>query len=174
MPISWINSQPARQQDPIARTLASTRYGERMRERTMTEHASQLEAAMHEIRRESRRLGYVPTRFRQMLNKQGALVTAHQLLAFDHRHKGFTRLWDLCRLDLSLECVVLKPAFRALFTGKELNVARCRLRKLDFDPTPSLALAALQFELHQTDRLGWVLGRPSAAQVQTDRCQLAL
>ena len=69
MPISLISSQAARQQDPIARTLAFTCYGERMPERTMTELASQLEAAMHEIYRESRRLGYVPTRFLQMLNE---------------------------------------------------------------------------------------------------------
>ena len=41
-----------------------------MRERTMAELASQLEAALHQIRRESRRLGYVPTRFLQMLNQQ--------------------------------------------------------------------------------------------------------
>ena len=101
----------------------------------MTEHASQLEAAMHEICRESRRLGYVPTRFLQLLNEQGALGTAHQLLPSDQYHDGFTRLWDLRRLDLSLKCVVLKPVFRPLFTEKELNVARCRLRKLDFDPT---------------------------------------
>ena len=101
----------------------------------MTELVSQLEAAMHEIRRESRRLGYVPTRFLQMLNEQGVLVTAHQLLASDRHHDGFTRLWDLRRLALSLECVVLKPVFRPLSTEKELNIARCRLRKLDFDPT---------------------------------------
>ena len=135
MPISWISSQPTRQQDPIAHTLALTCYGERMRERTMTELASQLEAAMHEICRESRRLGYVPTRFLQMLNEQGALVTVNQLLASDPHHDGFTRLWDLRRLDLSLECVVPRPVFRPLFTEKELNVARWRLRKLDLDPT---------------------------------------
>ena len=80
-----------------------------MPERTMTELAPQLEAAAHEICRDSRRLGYVPTRFLQMLNEQGALVTAHQMLASDHHHDGFTRLWALSRLDLSLECVVLKP-----------------------------------------------------------------
>ena len=101
----------------------------------MTELASQLQAAMHQICRESRRLGYVPTRSLQMLNEQGALVTAHQLLASDHYPGGFTRLWDLRGLDLSLECVVLKPVFRPLFAEKEINVARCRLRKLDFDPT---------------------------------------
>ena len=77
----------------------------------MTELASQLEAAMHEICGESCRLGYVPTRFLQMLNEQGALITAHQLLASDRYHHGFTPLWDFCRLDLSLECVVPKPLF---------------------------------------------------------------
>ena len=81
MPISWINSQPARQQDPIVRMLASTCYGERMPERTMTELASQLEAAMYEIYRESRRLGYVPPRYLQMLNEQGLSISCSRLTA---------------------------------------------------------------------------------------------
>ena len=101
----------------------------------MTELETQFEDAMHEICRESRRLGYVPTRFLQMLDDQGALVTAHQLLASDRLHDGFTRLWELRRLDLSLEYIVLKPQFRPLFTEKELNVARRRLDDLGFDPT---------------------------------------
>ena len=75
----------------------------------MPELESQFEDAMYEICRESRRLGYVPTRFLQMLNEQGALVTAHQLLGSGRHHDGFTRLWDIRLLDLSLECVVLKP-----------------------------------------------------------------
>ena len=101
----------------------------------MSELESQFEDAMYEICRESRRLRYNPTRFLQMLSEQGALVTAHQLLAADRYHDGFERLWKLRRLDLSLECVVLKPVFRPLFSEEELNVARCRLRKLGFDPT---------------------------------------
>lgn len=101
----------------------------------MTELESQLEDAMNEICRESRRLGYIPTRFLQMLSDQGALVTARQLLASDRYHDGFERLWRLRRLDLSLECIVLKPVFRPLFTEKELNVARRRLDDLGFNPT---------------------------------------
>ena len=58
----------------------------------MTELASQLEAAMHEIYRESRRLGDVPTRYLQMLNEQGARVTTHQLFAPDRHHDALTRL----------------------------------------------------------------------------------
>ena len=92
----------------------------------MTELASRLEAAMPEIRRESRRLGHVPMCLLQILNEQGALVTAHQLLASDRYHDGFSRLWDLRRLDLSLECVVLKPVLRPL---------RFHTRQLDAQPS---------------------------------------
>ena len=101
----------------------------------MPELESQFEDAMYEIYRESHRIGANPTGFLQMLNEQGALATAQQLLASNRLHGGFRRLWDLRRLDLSLECVVLKLVFRPLFSEEELNVARCRLRKLDFDPT---------------------------------------
>ena len=101
----------------------------------MPELESQFEDAMYEIYRESHRIGANPTGFLQMLNEQGALATAQQLLASNRLHSGFRRLWDLRRIDLSVECVVLKQVFRPLFSEEELNVARCRLRKLDFDPT---------------------------------------
>ena len=70
-----------------------------------------------------------------MLNEQGVRVTVQQQLASDRHHDDFTSLWTLRWLDLSLEHVVLRPVFRPLFTEKELNVARCRLLKLDFNPT---------------------------------------
>ena len=44
---------------------------------------------MHEIYRESRHLGYVPTRFPQRVNEQSALVTTHQLLASERNHERF-------------------------------------------------------------------------------------
>ena len=102
---------------------------------TMPELESQFEDAMYEIYSESHRVGANPTGFLQMLNEQGALATAQKLLASNRLHSGFTRLWDLRRLDLSLEYIVLKPEFRPLFTEKELNVARRRLDDLGFDPT---------------------------------------
>ena len=84
--------------------------------------------------RESRTLGYKPIAFEIMLGKQGAVETAHRLLATFESQDGFRRLWELQRLDLSLECHVLRPSYRALFTTDELDEARKRLRQLKYDP----------------------------------------
>ena len=95
---------------------------------------TEFEKSMHDLCREARSIGYNPVRFQQMLAEHGALSTAHQLLASKVIHDGFTRLWQLNRLDISLECVVLNPAFQPLFGTEELDEARRRLRELRFDP----------------------------------------
>ena len=95
---------------------------------------AEFEKALHDLCHEARSIGYNPIRFQQMLAEQGALATAHQLLAPKGFHDGFTRLWELKRLDISLECVVLSPTFRPLFSTEELDEARRRLRELHFDP----------------------------------------
>ena len=84
--------------------------------------------------RESRTLGYRPTAFETMLGDDGGVETAHRLLATFKYQDGFRRLWELGRLDLSLECHVLRRRYRALFSNDELAEARKRLRQLDYDP----------------------------------------
>jgi hypothetical protein len=42
---------------------------------------------------------------------------------------GFTKLWELRRLDLSVEYQVLQPRWKALFSGDVLAAARTRLRQ---------------------------------------------
>ena len=95
---------------------------------------SEFEGALRAACRESRALGYRPTAFEKMLGEQGAAETAHRLLARFEYQDGFRRLWELGRLDLSLECHVLKPRYRGLFTAGELDEARKRLRQLEYDP----------------------------------------
>ena len=70
-----------------------------------------------------------------MLGEDGAVATAHRLLATFEYQDGFRRLWELRRLDLSLECHVLRPQYRALFTKDELEEARKRPRQLNYDPS---------------------------------------
>lgn len=101
----------------------------------MDELEAKFEEETREICRQARVIRYNPVRFEQMLSEYGALSTARRLLDSDRFHDGFTRLWQEGRLDISLECCVLKPVFRRLFTDQQLNVARRRLRELDFDPT---------------------------------------
>ena len=95
---------------------------------------AEFEEALRASCRESRTLGYKPTAFETMLVDLGAVKTARRLLATFEYHDGFRRLWELGRLDLSLECHVLKPRYRDLFEPHELDKARTRLRQLDYDP----------------------------------------
>ena len=108
---------------------------------------AEFEDALWASCRESRTLGYKPIAFEIMLGEQGAVETAHRLLATFKYQDGFRRLWDLGRLDLSLECHVLKSRYRGLFTPNELDEARKRLCQLDYDPcclrTGRVALSGL-------------------------------
>jgi hypothetical protein len=71
--------------------------------------------------------GYRASRYLQMLNQRGGLETARQLLAIEGGFDGFTRLWELERLDLTVEALILEPRWRPLFTEEERQVARQRL-----------------------------------------------
>ena len=95
---------------------------------------AEFEKALWASCRESRTIRYKPTAFERMLGEHGAVETAHRILATYKYQDGFRRLWQLRRLDLSLECHVLKPRFSALFSPKELDEARKRLKQLNYDP----------------------------------------
>ena len=95
---------------------------------------AEFERAMSALCHESRTLGYKPIAFERMLSDYGAVKTAHRLLATSKYQDGFRRLWELGRLDLSLECHVLRARYRGLFTVAELDEARKRLRELNYDP----------------------------------------
>jgi hypothetical protein len=99
---------------------------------------SDLEQAFHKEMQntyhESVKVGYKPTRFMQMVNQQGGVSTAHQLMARDEVSDGFTDLWQRKRLDLSVEALVLKPEYASLFSDEERVRARKRLADVDYTP----------------------------------------
>ena len=76
--------------------------------------------------------GYSGTRFFQMFREYGGVETAKRLLQTPDHQDGLTRLWELRRLDLSIEALVLKEQWSPLFTDDELNVARARLERLGY------------------------------------------
>ncbi len=87
--------------------------------------------AMFAIYREARDIGYTPSIFLRMLNEKGALQTARQLINASQPSDGYTRLWELRRLDLSVEAVVHDNAeWHGLFTQDELQ--RCKKRLTDY------------------------------------------
>jgi TIR domain len=87
---------------------------------------NQFHQAMVNICIEARKIGYYAKEFFHMVNEYGGVETAHQLVAKDVT-SGFTKLWELKRLDLSTEALILKPEFAALFNENERQKARKRL-----------------------------------------------
>ncbi len=77
--------------------------------------------------------GYVATRFLQMVSELGGLGAAKRLLQLTTPSDGWTALWERGRLDLTVECLVLKQGYRSLFTEEELNVARRWLSDYGYD-----------------------------------------
>jgi hypothetical protein len=72
------------------------------------------------------------TIFRQMVTEHGGVNAAKRLLAADEVQSGFTRLYELKRLDMSMEAHVMQEQFQSLFTTSEIEVARRRLDEVGF------------------------------------------
>ena len=95
---------------------------------------SRFHGAMLNIYRIAKRdLSYNATRFHQMVEDQGGLRAAKQLLA-SPPSEGFSTLWEKGRLDLSMEAHVIKPEFRELFSESEVRLAEERLRQFGYQP----------------------------------------
>ena len=76
--------------------------------------------------------GYNATRFLQMVQEKGGVKAAKQWLSNDTPQEGLFKLWELDRLDLSMEALVLRKQFRRLFTDEELTRARKRFLDLNY------------------------------------------
>ena len=74
---------------------------------------------------------YRPGYFLDMLDKRGGEATAHALLA-GRPSDGFVKLWELKRLDLSVEAIALQHPWRSLFADQELRTAEQRLREAGY------------------------------------------
>ena len=87
--------------------------------------------AMFEIYYSAKAIGYKPSKFFQMLEQHGGLQTARNLINASTVSYGYTKLWELKRLDLSVEAVVYENSeWHPLFTTEELE--RCRKRLSEF------------------------------------------
>ena len=86
---------------------------------------------MFAIYREAKDIGYAPSIFLRMLHEKGGLETARQLINAAQPSESYTRLWELRRLDLSVEAVVHdNEEWHDLFTQDELQ--RCEKRLVDY------------------------------------------
>lgn len=83
--------------------------------------------------REAKKLGYKPGIFLDMIATHGAVNTAKKLLATkEYVQEGIITLWELGRLDLSMEAGVIKSEYKELFTEQEISEASRRLTELGY------------------------------------------
>jgi hypothetical protein len=71
---------------------------------------------------------------REGLDEYGAVAMTHRHLKSKFASASFTRLWEMGRLELSIEAIVLRGDFRQLFSDDELRVARERLTNKGYNP----------------------------------------
>jgi hypothetical protein len=75
---------------------------------------------------------YNPSIFLTMLSN-GGLSAARQLIHSPNVSEGFAKLWELGRLDLTVEATVIQPRWNDLFTDEERQIARSRLKAYEYD-----------------------------------------
>lgn len=76
--------------------------------------------------REAKAVGYNPTGFLQMINRD-PVGAVRQLLQAPRPSSGFAELLLRGRPDLTVEDIALRPEWRGLFTSAELRTARLRI-----------------------------------------------
>ena len=64
--------------------------------------------AMFKIYYSAKEIGYTASKFFQMLEQHGGLQTARNLINASTISSGYTRLWELKRLDLSVEASFMR------------------------------------------------------------------
>ena len=79
-------------------------------------------------------LDYRPTYFLQMVQEHGGMAAAKRLLSSREAQLGLIRLWELERLDISMEALVLQERWNPLFSDAERQTARERLQAYGYDP----------------------------------------
>lgn len=82
----------------------------------------------------SKKHGYTPTYFLQMVSERGAVRATKDLLVSKEPSEGLFTLWHLGKLDMSVEAMVLDPRYQCLFDEEERRTARKRLADLDYQP----------------------------------------
>ncbi|MDR1786873.1 MAG: hypothetical protein LBR16_00255 [Treponema sp.] len=83
---------------------------------------------------EMKALGYTPKILMGMIADTNAVTAIKTLLHKLQLPAGFTTLWEMKRLDLAMENIILEDAWKDLFTEQERQIARKRLSDYGFFP----------------------------------------
>jgi len=96
------------------------------------ESSSELEKVFHDdmvnIYLAAKKLKYNASYFWQMVCEKGGYQTAKQLIHTNTPSEGLHTLWELGRLDLSVEAHVLHPEYSSIFTSEEKQICGERLK----------------------------------------------
>jgi 5-methylcytosine-specific restriction protein A len=98
----------------------------------------QFHKEMLNIYEEARKIGYNASRFKQMVANQGGYVVAKKLINNNTPSDGFVSLWELGRLDLTVEALILKEEYRPLFSDEERELVINRLKEYGFEVPQSV------------------------------------
>ena len=100
----------------------------------MSDLATRFHAEMLRLYADAKEAGYNASYFHRMVEDLGGVAAAKRLVNDNRPSDGFTRLWEMRRLDLSVEAQVIQSRWRALFTSEERRRAERRLRDYGYDP----------------------------------------
>lgn len=89
-------------------------------------------AYLREAVRQAEQLKYFPNRFKGMLNADGGYETVNRILASGKPSEGFTKLWELGRLDLTCEAIIVETKWRSYFDEALLDRAEKLLRQMGY------------------------------------------
>jgi len=98
----------------------------------MTLQKEKFETRVQSAIMKMKRLGYTPRLFIQMIAETDSVTATKTLLHKKSISAGFTRLWEMNRLDLSLENIVYSDDWRDLFSPEEIEIAKRRLVEYKF------------------------------------------
>lgn len=98
---------------------------------------------------EAEAIGYRPTKFKSMLNSQGGNATVRQLLAKNMPSEGFTRLFELGRLDLTVEALIVETKWRLLVDPIIVKHAERLLTKSQYKFVPFLEQIPTNFRVQE-------------------------
>ncbi|PTU27716.1 hypothetical protein [Stenotrophobium rhamnosiphilum] len=86
------------------------------------------DAMMSIYQRALKETGYKASAFLKMLLEHRGLETARRLINTTRVSHGYTALWELKRLDLTVEALIHdSPKWHALFTAEEIAICKKRL-----------------------------------------------
>jgi hypothetical protein len=101
-----------------------------------TPHQDDLKKAFHNdmlnIYASAKEIGYNATYFIQMISGLGGYEAAIKLIHTSKPSDGFAKLWELKRLDLSVEAHVLKREYDYLFSDDERKLCYDRLKEYGY------------------------------------------